>query len=178
MSNVLPKTTQSTVWRFYRNRFLFVGGVAALSTACVAILVLIPSFVATRTSHEKYAEEPLASSPKEEIEKERAEILHARSLIQELAPVMQKTKTFEALLEVLAARPNGISIQSIDIKESTDEKRTHTIVIAGSAVDRTRVSDYRSALAKLPFFDSVTVPVGALAGAGEGRFSITLSGTF
>lgn len=177
MSNVLPKSTQKEVWAFYRNRFLFVGGIAALLTALVAGLALLPSFIVIKMSSAGNFQEA-SSFTKEEIEKDRTDISQARALVAELEPVGKSTETFDALLEALSVRPSGVSIQKIQITKQTGEEKKRTMVISGSATNRTKVSEYKSTLSKLSRFESVTVPVGALAGAERGQFSITLSGVF
>ncbi len=52
------------------------------------------------------------------------------------------------------------------------------IVVAGRAPGRAEINGYAAALRADPRFGTVSVPIGDLAGAQEGRFSITLAGTF
>jgi len=174
MSNVLPLSAQKSVWSFYRSRFLFVGSIAAILVAILAFAALLPAYMATRSLGKSLGDSESMLPASEEDQNERALILRARTLISELAPVAERPGVFEALTEALEARPNGIVIQRMQIKKEDRQ----TIVIGGTASDRSRISAYRDALIKNSRFEQVDVPVGALAGAEGGQFSITLTGAF
>lgn len=171
MSNVLPKEYQKKVWRFYRSRFLRASGLAALCTAFVLFIALIPAYLTARATYMPNALSD-TSVDKEEIEQEKEEIAKAKALVEELGPKVKGIRTFEIMADALRARPAGISIQKMQF---TKEGSRATIVISGTASNRTQVSAYRTALSEISRFETVTVPVGALAGTDSGQFSVTIT---
>ena len=53
-----------------------------------------------------------------------------------------------------------------------------TIVVEGLSQSREAINEYRAELSNDARFQSVSVPIGALAGIEDGRFTVTLMGTF
>lgn len=178
MSNVLPRAAQKKIWIFYRNRFVFVGGIAAILMALVTILALTPSFIAARASSTSVDVSGGTPFPDTEREQERADITQVRVLTNELSPILKQTNIPDVLSEVLSARPKGVTIQRIEIAEQKEGKGSQSIVLGGIAANRSYISEYKTALSGLSYFDTITVPVGALAGAEGGQFTITLVGSF
>ena len=88
------------------------------------------------------------------------------------APLVEATTTpSAALARALSLRPSGVIVDHISYTPGS-------LVLAGLSKSREGVGIYRKALAADPTFSSVVVPIGDLAGAQGGRFSMTLSGRF
>src|SRR3989344_3872769 len=155
MANVLSEDAKKQIGRLFRARFIMVGSLAAITGAFFAFLALLPGATGLYLQH-LVSNEISATPPSigAEDESERTEILRAQALV---------------------ARPKGALIQEIRFVR---EKGKSTIALYGSAKDRTSVGLYRDALVKDPRFGDVAIPASALAGSEDGRFSITLTGTF
>ena len=174
MVNVLPPRARKDLLRFNRTRFVLVGSFAMLIGAILAFLALLPAYTAMRFQH---MASPIASttSPAVGDWNERAEILRAQALVTQFSSIVSGGDlAFEALTTALQVRPKGALIQNI--RYTRGDKGS--LVISGSASNRTDISTYRDVLARDTRFESVSVPAGALAGAEGGRFSITLTGMF
>lgn len=176
MSNVLPAAAQKEIWKLHRARFVLVGSLVLLAGAFVALLMLLPGTIASgilnggdsRTSDG-------ASLTVIQTENERNEMLRARILLSQLYPLASSTApAFEAITAAIKVRPKGALVH--DLRYTRGD--TGKIIITGTAADRTAISAYRTALDEISYFESISVPVGAFAGAEGGRFSITLTGTF
>lgn len=180
MSNLLLPNAQKEAWRFYRARLVIVGSLVFLTGAFVAFLSLLPAYVlirAEQTSLEEISKRTASGIVGDTFESERTEIARAQVLVTRFSSVATSSPALEMLQEALLVRPRGASVQDIryTAREGTKEG---SIVISGTAVDRTSINAYREALVGNSNFKSVSVPVGALTGVEGGQFSITLTGAF
>jgi hypothetical protein len=172
MSNVLTIEEKKKLDRRFRARYIFVASLVATVGALIAALSLIPSLFFIST-----ARAALNAPTIEEVSSARddqAKAMRAQTLIEALKPLASASTTpSDALTETLALRPTGISISTI-----TYHAGSRSIVLTGTSVRREDVSAYRDALEASDMFSSVVVPLAALAGTQDGRFTITLNGTF
>lgn len=172
MSNVLPPEARLTMMRRARARFVLVGALVLLSCAVVALLSLLPAFVSISVARSSLSEE---SSEERTAREDQTAIARAQTLVQVLNPLAGATTSPVAVLnEVLTRRPAGLSVTSITYTGGS----TDTFLLSGTSARRDAVGTYRDALRASGKFNEVAVPVGALVGAQDGRFSITLSGSF
>lgn len=168
MTNVLPPEAERTLWRMYRARYIIAGSSIALLAALLSVLSLLPSYLALHANEETASEqtERVASV------KDQEDIRRAQGILTVLAPLVDATTTpSAAIARALSLRPAVVAIDHISYTPGS-------LVLSGVSKSREGVGVYRKALATDPIFSSVVVPVGDLAGAQGGRFSITLSGTF
>lgn len=167
MANVLPTEALKSVRRFYAGHFVLVGALVLIGCACLTLIALMPSFLSARQAlGEKSVEaQPLPAD-------EKSDILHAQILVRELHPLASSTvSVLQVFDEIFRARPLNVFISSADI--SLESK---TIILAGTAPSRDEINAYRAELSKNPRFKNVSLPIGALAGAEGGHFSITITG--
>ena len=176
MVNVLPEGARKSIWAFYRTRLLLAASVALSVCGLLALLALLPAYAALRAEG---AFSNAASSVDTEVQKgkdpERDQILRTRILLEQLSPTASSTAPmFDALISALGKRPAGIAVDRIRYGRDTEGELT----IGGTASSREGVQAYVAALRTDPRWGSISVPIGDLAGTGDGRFSITLTGTF
>lgn len=166
MANVLPHARTILVRRM-RARFVIVLGFTLSAAALVAILALLPAFIVT-----SIARAGLAAPASVEAPEEQAEAARALALIQTLTPFATTTTPSTTLLEALEVRPSGVRVTSVRYSAGAPA----SLILSGTSARREGVNEYRDALLVDNRFGTVSVPVAALVGTQEGRFSITLTG--
>lgn len=171
MANVLPSEEKATLLKRQRARFVFVGGCMFFCAALVSSIALIPALIIVRVD--------LASlqSSVEQVRTEAANDLavqaNTQGLIDALNPILNATTSPSFILTTaLQQKPPGISITSASFSGGS----AGTLVLSGISESRQSVNAYRDALEKEGHFSTVTIPVAALVGTQEGRFTVTLSG--
>lgn len=155
--------------RNVRSRFVLTTALVLLLGATIATASLIPAFISVRLAIQGLPEStPLSQTAQEDQEKNT----RALALVAALSPITNATSTpSEALTAALTAKPAGVSITSMTYSAGK-------LVLAGGSGNRQAVNAYREALEADATFSSVTVPVAALVGSQDGRFTITLTGAF
>lgn len=171
MSNVLTTEAKRSLDRGTRARYLFFTGVVFTVGATVASLALLPAFLTVfvaRASVAPSVEEARGSRD------DSAAASRAQMIVGALKPLVSATTTPSVALEqALELQPRELSITSI-----TYEAAAHKLVLSGVADERGAVNVFSDALKGSGVFTNVNVPVAALAGTQEGRFTMTLTGTF
>lgn len=167
MSNVLPAEGRLNVKRMYTARLLVTASIALFGCACIAFLALLPSYV---TLH--MGQQPMDAGTAAKIgDADRAEIQKAQNYLSALQQVASATTTASELVaKLLAQQPAGIHIDQISF-EAGDPR---VLSITGRADATEKIDAYRKALTALSIFKNVSVPVGDLVGAQDGRFSMTI----
>ena len=169
MTNVLPLPAQQSLWRMNRARFIIVISLMMIGLSVLALVALMPSFVALETNTLSDAEITAQGSSASESLKS---MQRSQLLLGAIAPIITATTSPTAAMEkAIALKPKGATISRIRYISSS-----HSIQLAGSA-NREVLTAYRTALETDGTFTSVTVPVAALVGS-SGQFSMTLSGKF
>lgn len=157
----------------YRARFIVAGSLMALIAAALCVLALLPSYLALRADGAGNSAPTTAS--KAATEADRAAIASLRAVLTSLSPLVAATTTPTAAIgKALSLRPATISIDHVTYTGGD----SGTIMLVGSAATREAINGYRQALAADPYFKTVSIPVGDLAGAPGARFSLSLSGDF
>ena len=173
MANVLPQPEKILVQSRTRSRYLFVTSIGIATSALVAILAILPAFMSVRI-----ARASLESSVREAqgtVKEEQTAALRTQNLIASLSPLLQATSSpTDALSLALAQKPAGISITTITYTGGAKG----TLVLSGTSNNRDSVNAFRDALEKTQRFSNIAIPVAALVGTQEGRFTVTLSGVF
>jgi hypothetical protein len=159
------------VARAHRAYFLLATALFLSGTGIVAGVMLLPSYLIVERYQSSLEERiavlsaPAADSADKEL------IKHIQARIDQLTPLIDATSTpSEAIEAALALRPAGISIDRINYSVG----KVGTLLLSGSSSAGDQVSLYQRALAGSDDFAGVSVPVGALAGVGDGRFNITI----
>lgn len=166
MANVLP-SARTTLARRARARFVIVLGLTISASALVAILALLPAFISISIARAGLATESATEAPEEQ-----AEAARTLALIQTLNAFAGTTSPSTALEASLALRPQRVSVTSVRYASGAPA----SLILSGVSAEREGVNGYRDALVSDGRFGKVSVPVAALVGTQEGRFSITLSG--
>ncbi len=173
MSNLLPDDAKKEIWSMYRARFTVAGSYIAILAALLCALSLLPSYLALHA--DAGAGATSSTSSNKATDTDHAAIVAVQSIVASLSPIVAATTSpAAAIAEALSLRPSGITVDHITYSGGDPG----TIMLVGSAATREAINGYRQALSADPHFKSVSVPVGDLAGAPGGRFSLTLSGTF
>lgn len=156
----------------YRARFVVAGSCVAIVSAFLAGLALLPVYLALHSGEAASASLPGKIS---ETQSERMEVARTQTLISTLSPYVFATTTLsDAIGAALALRPKGVIVDHVMYSSGT----TGGLLLDGSAATREGINAYRQALQADPRFETVSVPVGDLAGAKGGQFSVTLTGKF
>ena len=171
MANLLPPDALKVVRRTLAARLLFTFGLVASAVAIVAFAALIPSYLAVALG--PHADTPPSGTA---TTTSNTTIIETQNLLAILQPLSTSTATsIDVLTAALSVRPQNVHIDHIDYSRSGS---LGTIVLGGTATKASDLEAFRSALAKDGHFRQVTVPVSALAGVTDGRFAVTLTGTF
>lgn len=164
------------MWGFYRTRFILAGSITLCACGLLALLALLPAYAALRAEG---AITPDALSVDTGVQKgkgaERDQILRTRMLLGQFALVASSsTSVLDAFVSALGKRPAKVAVDHMSYIRNTEGEMT----VGGTASSREGVNAYVAALRLDSRWKSVSVPIGDLAGTGDGRFSITLTGTF
>ena len=172
MANVLPQEIQKRIVTVQRARYIIAGSVVLTAAAVISLIALLPNYILVTSSRGDSASNNLSQA---EIAKDTtylSDLTATQATLGEIAPlVSSSTSPSAAIIAALILRPKGISIDQLTYAPGS-------LIVSGSAVQGSAIDAYRSALAGDPHFTSAVVPVGVLLGNENGRFSITLSGTF
>lgn len=170
MANVIPREGLTKIMKRNSARFMLVASGVIAAAAIVAILAILPSYISVRIARAAVETAVRESAGAATADQDVA--VRTQGLITNLTPIANATTSpVAALALALAEKPAGLSITSISY---TADKST--ILLTGTASRREAVSALSDALEASKRFSSVTVPVAALVGAQEGRFTITLTG--
>lgn len=168
MSNVLPLSEKKNQIRRFRLRFLAVGGAVLALSGVVASLSLLPALISIRIAESSVTR--AAAEASASIQEEQAQALRAQNLIDATMPLATATSSpMDILFFVLGEKPAGVSVTGMTVTPEI-------ITLTGNSGSRVALNAYRDTLNASGRFGSVVVPVAALVGAQDGRFSITLSG--
>ncbi len=172
MSNLLPSSYARAQEAKHRLRLgQFLAGFALL-VGLVALASLVPSLSVVSIALDRASLSRMSTSTDAAAEDAEA-LTRAQAILAQLPLV--STGTPAALIEdVLAKKPSSIALTKFTYAWGDPS----TLVIAGTASRSESVNEFRFALSADPRFKTVTVPIGALVGAKDGGFSITVTGTF
>jgi len=167
MANLLPINEQKKIWRMYRARFLIAAAYALLAVSFLALCSLVPSYLILALSTEP--DESRASST--ELVDDPTAMARAQILVDAISPLIRATTTPTQIIEAaISARPKSVLVSKITYAPGQ-------LVLSGIA-PREAIDVFRTELGKNLSFTAVSVPVSALVGRDENRFSITISGNF
>ena len=169
MSNVLPEEAKKKLYRSMRMRFVLMLALVLALCALIAAAALAPVFVSIRIAQASVQRAQDTSGVSHD---DQAKVAHAQVYVDALSPMIGATSSPSYILSVaIGLKPTAISITSMSYARGT-------IVLNGTSRSREAVSVFRDALQANPRFTTVAVPVAALVGVQEGRFTMTLSGAY
>jgi len=167
MANLLPIVEQKKIWRMYRARFMIAAAYVFFAIALLTLSALVPSYVILALSTDS-VESRAAST--ERVDDPTA-MSRAQILVDAISPLISATTTpTEIIASAISARPKLVLISKVTYAPGQ-------LVLSGIA-PRESIDVFRTELGKTPLFTAVSVPVSALVGRDENRFSITISGNF
>ena len=168
MANVLPPPAQKKLWRMYRARFIVVFSALLSTLALLAMLLILPSYLALRIAAPPQQNAP--TTGQRGATGDAMAIARAQAIVLAITPVLAATSSpSSAIASALSDRPAGVVIEHITYSADTGQ-----LTLTGTAL-RSAVNGYHDALTGNPRFSSVSVPVSALVGSDGGRFSVTLT---
>lgn len=171
MTNLLPLTRVRHIRFFYLTRFVKVFGLLLAGAAVCALLSLAPALWVF-TVESRIGTEVPNSFDAATRQKDRLMLISGSGYIDILSPIVSATTTpSEAIAHALALRPHGIVVDHIAYTQGT-------ITLGGSTLEPALLDRYRLMLLADPLFPKVAVPVDALVGASNGRFTLTISRSF
>lgn len=169
MANVLPAEEKKRVLREVRSRFVLTFALVLMVGASVAIASLLPALISVRLATSGIPQDGELSQT---VRDDQAKHARALALVSALNPLVLATTTPSAtVIAALGAKPAGISVSGISYSKGR-------LLLNGVSRDRQAINDYRETLEADARFSSVSVPVAALVGSQDGRFTITLLGQF
>lgn len=175
MSNVLPLAARSKILHDTQARVITVGALVASACAIVAILALTPAFL---TSAIPLLSDTVPATSDETTalyEENKKEASRVRAALSVLAPFTEERPHVQKIIaRVYELQPRGVDIERMQYQSG----KPGQITLTGVSDAREPVNDFRAALVAEGVFSSVSVPVAALVGALDGRFTMTLSGDF
>lgn len=173
MANVLSKEKLLSLRRRMSARFLLIGSLMIAASAILGIIAILPAYISVNISRAAIESSMEAGEPGSA--EDQAAAQRAQGLIVALTPLANATSSpATALVAALSQKPAGVSITSITYTGGVKQN----LVLSGVASRREGVNQFREALEKTGLFSNVAVPVAALVGTQEGRFTVTLSGSF
>jgi Tfp pilus assembly protein PilN len=171
MANVIPREGLSKMQKRNSARFLLLGSFIFATAAVIAILAILPAYVSVRIARAA-VDSAMQDSTSAGMGTEQAAAVRTQTLITNLTPIANATSSPTDTLSVaLSLRPAGISITTITYTGGSKS----SILLTGTSERREAVTAFRDALQASGRFSNVAVPVAALVGTQEGRFTITLS---
>ena len=151
-----------------RTRFMLVLAFALGISAAVAAAALVPAFLSVRLAQAAVHADQAGTAN----HADQAQLSIAQMYTDALSPLLAATSTPSEILGVaLGLKPSDINVTSMSYSKGT-------LVLNGTSQTREGVSVYRDALQKSGRFATIAVPVAALVGVQEGRFTITLTGAY
>lgn len=169
MANVIPREGLAKIQKRNTARFILIGSLMISAAASIAILAILPAYVSVQIA--RASVDAAAQDTAGGLGEEQQAALRTQTLITHLLPIANATSSpTGAVTSALAQKPAGISITTISFTGSK------TILLTGTSQNREAINAFREALEASEQFSSVAVPVAALVGAQEGRFTITLNG--
>jgi hypothetical protein len=166
MSNVLPTAQKKIEVRRFRLRILAMGAAVIALGGVVASLSLLPALISIRIAESSVTSSVAEASAKED----QAQAFRAQNIIDATMPLATATTSpMDILFFALAEKPVGVSVTGMTVSKES-------IMLSGESGSRVAINMYRDALDASGRFGSVVVPVSALVGTQDGRFTITLSG--
>lgn len=179
LTDLLPESAARLVRRDY---FLRLATVAVLALALLLIahaLLLLPSYiylrqeVADRAQHLASVDEALAGTDTQATSRLAA----IRTNAQYLTTLAGAPTSSGAIRLILSVPHAGIELSGFSYG-LTDDGKSHSMRLTGTASTREALRNYDLALSSAPWASNVELPISAYAKEQDISFVITVTGTF
>lgn len=176
MANLLsPK--QLKIRRSEYTNVVLTGAFMVISVATfIAVLALLPAYIlirVDRVSLESQNQAIAESVSAAQGNSDRDQLIEARKRIEAINGALEESNMASLIMRALVERrPNGLRIQSVQFTS----REKDTVRISGTMESRAQMQRYADSLSSDSLFESVSVPVSALADADDGIFVITTVG--
>lgn len=175
MINLIPPNSRKAVTREYWIRvvtiWMFLGAFALLVIAALGI----PTFVLINTLNSTLAGEVDNARIMEEAYNDSEKVIKdANALIRHLKPGVEPVRFSELIYELDNIAGNDVRLTQFAFQES-DKEQLSDIAIAGVALTRESLSEFRDNLEAHPFFESVELPISNLVKDRDITFSMIVS---
>lgn len=173
MANLLTKASEKRLRRAQRARLLLLLAYSVFGVSLGIVCALVPASIALYYGTRSASDTVGAAPPTAQ---DRAAYQEVREIVFALKPLAAATTTpTEAILSALTLKPSSISIDHISYQAGG---AVGTIALSGVSLEPSALNAYRAAISADPHVVNASVPVGALIGADNGRFTMTIMGRF
>ena len=177
MSNLLSPDILNESKSDYVARLLLSVFIVLGITALLGILIIFPAYISVRVDRISLEEQNIALQESASVVQNRQQrdaLIEARKRIETLNAVFSEdNEVMDLLRTIVERRPSGVSLTGLQYTLKDGKKTTR---ISGAIDKRSQMKAYIDALESDKIFNSVNIPVSALAGAGRGLFVITAVG--
>ena len=153
--------------------FITVGSLALIVTAVFSLITLTPSYIIIKMQEAQVSSVTPGQSA--EILLAKKDLSQAQSVVSQLSTFATSTTLLDTLAAILGDRPRGVRIENIEYSRSP---KGSIFSLEGTSASREGINSFQLSLKADKHFQSVSVPVSALAGAGDGRFTVAITGAF
>lgn len=177
MSNLLTKEEKKLVRKEYYVRVAAVAMTLLFFSGVLSVAELLPSFFYSSVAHTIKKSDLEKMTEDERTSEEIASILRRVDVITSFIKdeEVDGPLTTNLIKEVLAARPEGVTISGF-VVESKDSSKV--LAISGRALQRSSLISFVTELGKQPSFHSTDVPAESLAQAENISFTVRITGDF
>lgn len=174
MVNLIPQALRTMIRREYRLRLAVVASLAACFVFAAAAALLIPSYFLAATLQKAVLREQALldqSLARKNLSDAAEQIRSAQALSVALDQHLALPRPSEALAQITAARPAGITVTRL---EYATGGRGATVRISGVSDTREHLLAYKQNLAALPQVSSVDLPLENLAKSSGAPYAMVV----
>ena len=175
MANLLPPPAKENIRQMDTARFIMLGSFALIAAALIACVSILPSYILLKVQEAE--ESDAAAAQSSEVASVKTDLTKSQALVTQFTPLATSSPFLATFESILTNRSRGLQLKELSYTRAT--KGTNgEIILDGVSASRDDINAFRVALDADSRFSNVSVPVSALAGAQDGRFTITLNGAF
>jgi len=167
MANLLPPESKRRLSRLYTARVLAVLSLTLFVLALLTGILLVPSLLALRLAAPPVS---ASESARDARSASTTEVAQAQAIVRAVAPLLSsRASPVEAIQAVLADKPRGVVVNRITYIHHEGQ-----VLLSGFGA-RDAINGYRETLLRNGRFSAISLPVSALVGSDDGRFSMTIT---
>ncbi len=179
MFNLLPDLLKEAIHREFKMRLAVFIVAGILSTLCVGIILLIPSYLLSRTiENEVTVTKGLIDKSLSSKENATLKITLAETReVLDLLSSKEESSTISTLLkQVIALKSDSISITRLSYTALSDKERQLTV--AGIAENRDTLLAFKKKIGESKLFFRIDLPISNFTDETNILFTMTLTGNF
>ncbi|OHA13875.1 MAG: hypothetical protein A2909_00985 [Candidatus Tagabacteria bacterium RIFCSPLOWO2_01_FULL_39_11] len=176
--NLLPTEDQIDFRKSYRKKIILIIGIFIIFTEIVFLILLLPSYIFLSSKKEAFNRElaianqaPLFKRA-EEIKSEMRDLNRKISLFSEQRNSVKDISVM--LKDLIAAKPDGVSINFLDYKKSDRKDDKGAILVRGESGSRNIFLDFLEELKKKDYIMDLDSPVSNLLKEYNIKFFFTV----